>query len=75
MKQMKKKKFIYHQKNVNKLLMLQDCFRYNIKMEYQNIANLLGNIPDKVPKFINKKQVEDHDQSGNEENKYKASKQ
>ena len=55
MKQMKKKKFIYHQKNVNKLLMLQDCFRYNIKMEYQNIANLLGKIPDKVPKFINKK--------------------
>ena len=24
-------------------------------MEYQKIANLLGNIPDKVPRFITKK--------------------
>ena len=24
-------------------------------MEYQKITNLLGNIPDKVPKFITKK--------------------
>ena len=30
-------------------------------MEYQKISNLLGNIPDKVPRFITKKC---HDQSG-----------
>ena len=33
-------------------------------MEYQKITNLLGNIPDKVPTFINKKWIEVHDQSG-----------
>ena len=33
-------------------------------MEYQKITNLLGNIPDKVPKFITKKWIEVHDQSG-----------
>ena len=33
-------------------------------MEYQNITNLLGNIPDKVPRFITKKWIEVHDQSG-----------
>ena len=33
-------------------------------MEYQNITNLLGNIPDKVPRFITKKWIEFHDQSG-----------
>ena len=33
-------------------------------MEYQNITNLLGNIPDKVPRFITKKWIEIHDQSG-----------
>ena len=33
-------------------------------MEYQKITNLLGNIPDKVPRFITKKWVEVHDQSG-----------
>ena len=27
-------------------------------MEYQNITNLLGNIPDKVPRFITKKWIE-----------------
>ena len=35
-----------------------------MKMEYQNITNLLGNIPDKVPRFITKKWIEVHDQSG-----------
>ena len=34
-------------------------------MEHQKIANLLGNIPDKVPRFITKKWIEVHDQSGN----------
>ena len=33
-------------------------------MEYQKITNLLGNIPDKVPRFITKKWIEVHDQSG-----------
>ena len=32
-------------------------------MEYQKITNLLGNIPDKVPRFITKKWIEVHDQS------------
>ena len=31
------------------------CFRHSIKMDYQKITNLLGNIPDKVPRFITKK--------------------
>ena len=33
-------------------------------MEYQKITNLLGNIPDKVPRFITKKWIEVRDQSG-----------
>ena len=33
-------------------------------MEYQKIANLLGNTSDKVPRFITKKWIEVHDQSG-----------
>ena len=33
-------------------------------MEYEKIKNLLGNIPDKVPRFITKKWIEIHDQSG-----------
>ena len=33
-------------------------------MEYQKIRNLLGNIPDKVPRFITKKWIEVYDQSG-----------
>ena len=33
-------------------------------MEYQKITNLLGNIPDKVPRYITKKWIEVHDQSG-----------
>ena len=32
-------------------------------MEYQKIINLLGKIPDKVPRFITKKWIEVHDQS------------
>ena len=35
-----------------------------MKMEYQKITNLLGNIFDKVPRFITKKWVEVYDQSG-----------
>ena len=33
-------------------------------MEYQRIKNLLGNIPDEAPRFIIKKWIEVHDQSG-----------
>ena len=31
-------------------------------MECQKITNPLGNIPDKVPRFISKKWIEVHDQ-------------
>ena len=44
-------------------------------MEYQNITNLLDNIPDKVPRFITRKWIEVHDQSGTAENRYKSGKQ
>ena len=44
-------------------------------MEYQNITHLLSNIPNKVPRFITKKWIENHDQSGTAENRYKPSKQ
>ena len=47
-------------------------------MEYQKIANLLGNIHDRVPEFIAKKWIEVHDQSGeayntNKEIRFKTS--
>ena len=47
-------------------------------MEYQKITNLLGNIPDKVPRFITKKRIEVHDQLGetyntNKEIRFKTS--
>ena len=44
-------------------------------MEYQKVTNLLGNIPDKVHRFITEKWIEIHDQSGTGENRYKPSKQ
>ena len=44
-------------------------------MEYQKRTNLLGNIPDKVPRFITKTSIEVHDQSGTAEDRYKPSKQ
>ena len=44
-------------------------------MEYQKITNLLGKTPDEGPKFITKKSMEVHDQSGNAEDRYKPSKQ
>ena len=37
-------------------------------MENQKIANLLGNIPDKVPQIITKKRIEVYDQSGKSNN-------
>ena len=33
-------------------------------MQYQKIINLLGNMPDKVLRFITKKWIKVHDQSG-----------
>ena len=39
------------------------------------ITNLLGSISDKVLKFIPKKLIEIHDQSGDADNRYKPSKQ
>ena len=48
---------------------------YYTTMEYQKITNLLGKVPDNVPRFITKKWIEIHDQSGTAENRYKPSKQ
>ena len=42
-------------------------------MKYQKIINLLGNTSDKVPRFITKKWIEVHDQSG--ETSYNTKKQ
>ena len=36
---------------------------------------MLGNIPDKVPRFITKKWIEVYDQSGTAENRYNSNKQ
>ena len=44
-------------------------------MEYQKIINLLDTTSDNVPRFITKKWIEVHDQSGNAEDRYKPSKQ
>ena len=44
-------------------------------MEYQKIANLLGTTLDEVPRFITKKWVEVHDQSGSADDRYKPNKQ
>ena len=44
-------------------------------MEYQKITNLLGTTPDQVLRFITKKLIEVHHQSGNAEGRYKLSKQ
>ena len=43
-------------------------------MEYQKIKILLDNIPDKVPRFITKKWIEVHDQSGETYNTNKQKK-
>ena len=44
-------------------------------MVYQKITNYLGTALDEVPRFITKKWIEVHDQSGNAEDRYKPSKQ
>ena len=44
-------------------------------MEYQKITNLLDLISDNVPRFIAKKWVEVHNQSGSAKGRYKPNKQ
>ena len=44
-------------------------------MEYQKIINLLDTTSDNVPRFITKKWIEVHDQSGSAEDRQKPSKQ
>ena len=44
-------------------------------MEYQKFTNLLDATSDNVPRFITKKWIEVHDQSGNADDRYKPSKQ
>ena len=44
-------------------------------MEYQKIRNLLGTTPNYAPRFITKKWIEFHDQSGNAKDRFKPSKQ
>ena len=44
-------------------------------MEYQKITILLGTTLDEVPRFITKKWVEVHDQSGSADDRYKPNKQ
>ena len=52
----------------------KDCFRNHITMEYQKITNLLGTTPNEMPRFISKKWVEVHDQSGDANDRYKPNK-
>ena len=40
------------------------CFRHLTKMKYQKIINLIDTISDNVSKFITKKWLDVHDQSG-----------
>ena len=44
-------------------------------MKYQKITNLLDTTPDEVSRFITKKWVEVHDQSGSADDRYKPNKQ
>ena len=44
-------------------------------MEYQKITNLLGTMVDEIPRFVTKKWVEVHDQSGSADDRYKPNKQ
>ena len=44
-------------------------------MEYQKITNLLGTTLDEIPRFITKKWVKVHDQSGTTDERYKPKKQ
>ena len=43
-------------------------------MEYQKITNLFGTTSNEMPRFITKKWVEVHDQSGDANDRYKPNK-
>ena len=51
-----------------------DCFKYHIKIEYEKITNLFGATPNETPRFITKKWVEVHDESGDANDRYKPNK-
>ena len=54
-----------------------DDFRFlshHIKMEYQKITNLLDTTSNNAPRFITKRWIEVHDQSGSAEDRYKPNK-
>ena len=44
-------------------------------MEHQRITNLLGTTPDELPRFITRKWIKVNDQSGDDDDEYKPSKQ
>ena len=50
-------------------------FSHHMKMEYQKITNLLDTTSDNEPRFITRKWVEVHDQSGSAKYRHKPSKQ
>ena len=50
-------------------------FRHHVKVEYQNITNLLDTTSDNILRFITKKWLEVHDESGSAEDRNKPSKQ
>ena len=54
--------YIPPEKRDDKYQMTSYCFRYNIKMEYQETINLLDTKSDNNLRFISRKQVEGHDQ-------------
>ena len=71
---MKDKKSTYHQKKESnywwfKIILIS--YKNGIPKYYK----LARHRPDNVPRFITKKCIEVHDQSGNAENRYNASKQ
>ena len=73
-KKKKNKKSTYHQKKDSEILIIWDCFKHHTKVEYQKITNLLGTTIDEIPRFITKKWVKVHDQSGSADDRYKPNK-
>ena len=55
--------------------MIWDCFKHQIKMEYQKITNLLDKTIDEIPEFVTKKWVKMYGQSGSADDRYKPNKQ
>ena len=69
-KKKNQKKFVFHQRKDNKLLVTLDYFEYKfyfffIKMEFQKITNILDITSDNkdLPKFVTKKWIKVYDQS------------